>query len=111
MFGAANFNDVVIAGFVLLGVVATASVSFYTARQVKQTKQVAKDIQTETTSPNGESTATAIYEMRKAVVGLTVIGAELKTSIRDIQLRQVEHTMADDERFTRLYNHLGLEQE
>lgn len=107
----ANGNDIVVALIVFLGVLITAGVTYYTARQVKQTKQVVKDIQIETTSPNGESTANAVYEMRKAVIGLTVVGSELKTTLRDIDIRQREHTIADNERFTRLYTHLGLEQD
>ena len=111
ILGTANGNDIIIAGLVLVGVIITAFATLFSALQARGAKQAARNTEQEMKSPNGERTADSIYEMRKSMINLVATGAELKAHLRDIQLRQLEHTIAADERFSRLYDHLGLEKD
>ena len=95
MIGATNGYDALVA--LIVGVPATigAVLALFSWRASRATK-------VEVTSPNGERSGDAVYEIRKGLIGLAADTSEIKAAQRD-------HARRDDERFARVSQHLGID--
>ena len=110
MIAATNGYDALVA--LIVGVPATigAVAGFLAWRNSRAAKNSSVRTEEEVTSPNGESTATAVYEVRRAVVGLVVGVSELKAGQQKMQDQQRDHLVRDDQRFAAVFDRLGIEE-
>jgi len=109
VLAAANGYDLGVALVVGIPSTIAAFVAALAWRDARKAKHSAQRTEVETKSPNGESTANAVYEIRKAVVGLTAAAGELKAGQQTMQRQQAEHLLADEVRFGRVFAHLDLD--
>lgn len=112
---ASNTNDVMIAILTLVGVVAASAGGLVAAwasvramRGSHAAREIAERTEAQITSPNGEKSGDAIYEIRKQVIDLVVASGALAAGQHQHEQRLVEHDERDALRFKALFDAGGI---
>lgn len=109
MLAATNGYDALVTLIIGIPAIIGAFAGVFAWRNSRAAKDASVRTEDEVTSPNGESTATAVYEIRKAVVGLTAGVSELKAGQAAERRVVAEHRALDDVRFGAVFAHLNIE--